>query len=506
MEIIGVVTPPRSETEAYAVTNSRIDNIIAQGTATEGNTELIDIRTGADGTVYASAGRAVRTQISELAGRSLTNKTMDGIITDLNDLNESGIYFHGTSVSLPDNSPVTANQGFVIVVYSGGTNTKLYQTIITYGNNKMYTRGFTAGTWTAWKHLADMATIESMFSNLETTTFNYAQAPSGESVDGLNSFSAFYATNSSDLPFGTSGLILNYRQPNSTSRTYQIYMPYTSDELYFRHMVAGSFSEWTKVLTRKQGRIVKVDSTSYKIYFGEYIANLKHVDDDTINAHLWNITSIYKGTDVVVPSGTDIIGPILENGEADFMGGVHGDEINTSFAIYADGAAYDMSSTVFFESLDICMVSTMQRVSTKDNVFMRTVNIRITGNEMTISSQYKTLVDNITVKRATNGGLMAVRNNILNGIYMNNYFSDTAPTQAISNISKENTIAKFFTSLGTITVENLTGHDKAAYRGYWAVFTNENPMRTKSYFDVVSSNTVFNTGDLITGVFRYTFD
>lgn len=45
--------------------NSRIDNIIAHNNDTEGNSELVDIRTGVDSTVYASAGAAVREQISD---------------------------------------------------------------------------------------------------------------------------------------------------------------------------------------------------------------------------------------------------------------------------------------------------------------------------------------------------------------------------------------------------------------------------------------------------------
>lgn len=50
------------DTEIMGV-NSRVDNIIANSSATEGNSELIDIRTGVDGTVFQTAGNAVRSQI-----------------------------------------------------------------------------------------------------------------------------------------------------------------------------------------------------------------------------------------------------------------------------------------------------------------------------------------------------------------------------------------------------------------------------------------------------------
>ncbi len=46
-----------------ALLQSRVDNIIPSGTQTEGNTELLDIRVGVDGTIYDSAGNSVRGQI-----------------------------------------------------------------------------------------------------------------------------------------------------------------------------------------------------------------------------------------------------------------------------------------------------------------------------------------------------------------------------------------------------------------------------------------------------------
>ena len=53
---------------------NRINNIVVSGTTTEGNTELIDIRLGADGTSYPTAGEAVRTQIKNIDnGLNATN-------------------------------------------------------------------------------------------------------------------------------------------------------------------------------------------------------------------------------------------------------------------------------------------------------------------------------------------------------------------------------------------------------------------------------------------------
>lgn len=65
--------------------DARISNIIAQGQSTEGNTELIDIRNGYDGTNYETAGDAVRfadakfTQVADLVIDSATLLEMESL-------------------------------------------------------------------------------------------------------------------------------------------------------------------------------------------------------------------------------------------------------------------------------------------------------------------------------------------------------------------------------------------------------------------------------------------
>lgn len=75
--------------------NTKIDNIIAHNNDTEGNSELIDIRTGVDGTVYQSAGSAVREQISDL-------QTCTGRLSKITDIQWESGYIGNNGLASPD--------------------------------------------------------------------------------------------------------------------------------------------------------------------------------------------------------------------------------------------------------------------------------------------------------------------------------------------------------------------------------------------------------------------
>lgn len=64
----------------------RLDNLIPEGTPTQGNAELIDIRVGADGVTYPDAGSAVRGQVTAI------NSALSQIIIDFDWIASNKVY------------------------------------------------------------------------------------------------------------------------------------------------------------------------------------------------------------------------------------------------------------------------------------------------------------------------------------------------------------------------------------------------------------------------------
>lgn len=423
-------------------------------------------------------------------------------VTNCDDAPTGYIYFPSTDNVL--NVPGNIHRGCLYTFI--GTENNIYQYWLN-GTGLFYVRTKNGGQWLDWKLLT-----------FDNNTFNFTEIQSDDDIDTLSNFKAYFISSSytSDkLPSQNGGVLFNYIYPGRDStRHYQIFMAY-NNKIYIRNKNVGIFTDWKELLTgssiqdvsNKTNLIKKDNDTQFTIYFGDYNIKLLKIEDETINSHAWNILDIRDvNNNILVPYGTDIIGPIKESGEADFMGGVHGDETATIFEIYCDGNVYDRESTVKFDSLDIIMQSNLHRVSTKEIIANRKIHISITDNEIHVYSQI-TALTNFTVERCTNGGLIAARNNIITGLFINNYLLNEAPDTSISGIrSKFNTSATIFTSLGKITVENIIGHALDTYRGYISVFTNENPIRTKIYLDTISSQTDISTNDTITGEFKYTFN
>lgn len=118
-EFINLIANYNNEIESVtSELNSRISNIIANGTPTEGNTELIDIRNGWDGTNYKTAGDAVRYQVKNTY--DFSSSIYDGIgISFTNLLNESNIYINNAIIT-NTGKVQQDNRGFRIYVLKLG--------------------------------------------------------------------------------------------------------------------------------------------------------------------------------------------------------------------------------------------------------------------------------------------------------------------------------------------------------------------------------------------------
>ena len=252
--------------------------------------------------------------------------------------------------------------------------------------------------------------------------------------------------------------------------------------------------------------ITKIDSTNYVIKYGDFKVTLFKTESVDNNQDNWNLKNISDKLDhIIVPTGTDIIGPVKINDNSDFIGGVHGDETTDYVKVAINNEIDDLEDVTYKngKSLTLIMKSTVYDQDLQTKAFDRYVTIEFTTNKMHISNSFKAAT-NLTLKSAPIGGLIAARNNIIDSIMFNNSFYATAPTSSVGNSSKYNTTATLNTEYGSITVNNIKGYNNENYSGYLAVFSNESPIRCKIYFMVYKEGTYsISSGDIINGEFEY---
>ena len=255
--------------------------------------------------------------------------------------------------------------------------------------------------------------------------------------------------------------------------------------------------------------IDKIDDDNFLISFGDFKITLFKTENLSTNSNNWNLKDITdKLNNIIVPTGTDIIGPIKVNNNSDFIGGVHGDETTDNITVSINNNSYDIEDITQLsgKTMTIIMKSSVYDESSKNKVADRYINLIFSPNKIHISNSYK-FVTNTLLNVATNGGLIACRNNIIKDIIMNNSYFATAPETAVSNSSNINTFATINTIYGSVSIVNIKGNEKASYTGYLNVFTNESPKRCKIYFMPYKLGGGYNfvEGDVITGEFEYIF-
>ena len=260
--------------------------------------------------------------------------------------------------------------------------------------------------------------------------------------------------------------------------------------------------------TNKVG-IEKIDETNFLISFGDFKINLFKTINETTNSNNWNISTITdKNNNTIVPSGTDIIGPIKVNGNTDFIGGRHGDETTNFITISINNNSFDIDEVTSLSgnSMEIIMKSIVYDQLTQNPVANRFITILFKPNSILISNNYKFVASTI-LNRAPICGLIGCRNPIIKDIIFNNSYYEQAPTSSPNNYSSKNTNATINTIYGSINVRCIKGFENPNYNGGLTTFSSESPIRNKIYFELYKNGTyTMNNGTIISGEFEYNFN
>lgn len=141
--------------ESVEECSRRLENVIVEAGSTEGNAELTDIRLGSDGTVYPTAGDAVREQIEgAFRGQKtiITASNYTEILSDMNEVISNRIYAISENPPIL-NGPENVTLSGVLVIFScrngASTHAGVLQLFYT-TSGALYMRQ-KWGTGTAWK-------------------------------------------------------------------------------------------------------------------------------------------------------------------------------------------------------------------------------------------------------------------------------------------------------------------------------------------------------------------
>lgn len=481
-----------NQAQAKAETvNTRLNNIIVESGTSDA--EVVAARTDSNGQTFTTLGARLDTQFGEIK-------------EDLTYLLDEE----------------TSDDGISIASYSGatailGTSGSASATGIMLSNSESYDSYYVPITETKEIYFASATShnyIALCVGNAYTKTEAHSTYTSLKCTNGATR----YRNSESNLPTANSKITVN------AGDIIAITVPSNGDATIYgldisTETILAPFLKAGIVDTVKAHKPLSVWGTSYQVFIQsqKMKIELRKITDANINVEVWRIYIGWivadDGTTVGLWQSSDADGVIKVDGEDDFLGGFHGDEIMSAVHLLIDGVEQTLG-TVFTaidaNTVDLYVESDIYHCNTSDSAdrvcFKRSKHIQFKDNEYTVSNTYvaQEAVNLITAFL----GMLSIDlqkngTTLINGYSSNVNESFTLPTvQTASNPALES--AKYLLPYGTVEI-NAYNMDRRSYVGSVNYYSSGTP-RSKVYFNDINNMTSFASGDTLQGGYKLTFN
>ena len=240
----------------------RIDNLILSS-GTDSSAEVIDARTGYDGTAYDTLGTAIRAQIKNTRPDHIDyyiDTSLEGFNTDANTYTKNGIYWiyllKGlTNLHFPN---IKSTGTFKVFAYD---DTYVQQIIET--TNGSYVRFCINGNWREWRDIENAPHDHIPLINTNTPDFNTdANTYTKNGIYWINLLKGLTNLHYPDIPYGSdTGTFKIF----SYSDDYVVQTLGLKSSTYIRHCVNGNWIEWRDIANTSEMNDARVgiDGTKY---------------------------------------------------------------------------------------------------------------------------------------------------------------------------------------------------------------------------------------------------
>lgn len=313
----------------YDETNERVNNIIAHNNDTDGNSELIDLRTTYDGQIKTSAGSAVRSQISAL------NSRVDNLVREQSTGELEDCYVKPVYVSLYENqypsSAFAAQTLQLSLPESPAPSLAKYALIkITFKDSNLFGAGVRSvyipnpgkdaeetNVYTSEGHVimpADGTYGISSYSRKFTVALS-----SNDTV--LNIMFTDCEKIATDNPFAISNSDMTISDPSSTATTDNEYLiPY--EVFLIDYVVDGEIdvdkdTELTDIRVGEDGTTYQSAGEAVRGQIGEIKSALSDITEDVIGKNLFDDSTIEIGEMINPSTGETASAPA--HGVSDFI-------------------------------------------------------------------------------------------------------------------------------------------------------------------------------------------